>query len=57
MAIETVPIQLPSSADPSKFTEFGREVRRLNPGALTSEQFVEIEQLLYKVRFSLLVCM
>ena len=50
MAIELAPLPLPPSADASKFTEFGREVKGVNPGTLTPEQFKEIEQLLYKVR-------
>jgi hypothetical protein len=50
MAIETVPLPLPPTADPSKFVDFGREVRGVHPGRLTDEQFKEIEQLLYKVR-------
>lgn len=50
MAIETAPLPLPPSADASKFTEFGREVKGVNPGTLSPEQFAEIENLLYKVR-------
>ena len=49
MAIELAPLPLPPSADPSKFSEFGREVKGINPGTLTPEQFKEIEELLYKV--------
>ena len=49
MAIETVPLPLPPTADPSKFNNFGREVRGVHPGRLTDEEFKEIEQLLYKV--------
>jgi hypothetical protein len=49
MAIEAVPLPLPSTADPSKFKDFGREVRGVHPGRLTDEEFKEIEQLLYKV--------
>ena len=52
MAIETVPLPLPPTADPSKFKDFGREVRGVHPGRLTDEEFKEIEQLLYKVRMS-----
>ncbi|KIP01365.1 hypothetical protein PHLGIDRAFT_20676 [Phlebiopsis gigantea 11061_1 CR5-6] len=48
MAIEVAPLPLPPSADPSKFAEFGREVKGINPGVLTPEQFKEIEELLYK---------
>jgi hypothetical protein len=49
MAIEVAPLPLPPSADPSKFKEFGREVKGIDVGNLTPEQFKEIEQLLYKV--------
>lgn len=49
MTIETVPLPLPPTADPSKFEDFGREVRGVHPGRLTDEEFKEIEQLLYKV--------
>lgn len=49
MAIEVAPLPLPPSADPSKFVDFGREVRGVDPGKLTPEQFKEIEELLYKV--------
>ncbi|TFK24259.1 alpha-ketoglutarate dependent xanthine dioxygenase [Coprinopsis marcescibilis] len=48
MAIEFAALPLPPSADPSKFNDFGREVKGLQPGALTDEQFKEIEQALYK---------
>ncbi|GJE97802.1 TauD/TfdA family dioxygenase [Phanerochaete sordida] len=48
MAIEVAPLPLPPSADPSKFADFGREVKGVSPGTLTPEQFKEIEQLLYK---------
>ena len=50
MAIEVVPLPLPASADPSKFTDFGAEIRGVNPGTLTPEEFKEVEKLLYKVR-------
>lgn len=49
MAIEVLPLPLPPSADPSKFTDFGREVRGIHPGRLTDEEFEKIQQLLYKV--------
>lgn len=48
MAVEVLPLPLPPSADPSKFTGFGKEVKGVHPGNLTPEQFKEIEQLLYK---------
>ena len=50
MTIETVPLTLPPSADPSKFANFGREVIGLDPGNLSSSDFAEIRQLLYKVQ-------
>jgi hypothetical protein len=50
MAIELTPLPLPTSADPSKFTEFGREVKGVNPGNLTAEQFNDVQDALYKVR-------
>ena len=50
MPIQTVPLTLPPSADPSKFTHFGREVIGVDPGNLSPSEFSEIEQLLYKVR-------
>ena len=49
MAIETFPLPLPPIADPSKFKDFGREVKGVHPGRLMDEEFKEIEQLLYKV--------
>ncbi|GAB1524143.1 hypothetical protein RhiTH_007296 [Rhizoctonia solani] len=48
MAIEVLPLPLPPSADASKFKEFGREVKGVDVGNLTPEQFKEIEELLYK---------
>lgn len=48
MAIETVPLTLPKSADPSKFTQLGREVKGVNPATASDEQFKEIQELLYK---------
>ena len=49
MTIELTPLVLPASADPSKFANFGREVKGVNPGTLTPEQFQEIQEALYKV--------
>ncbi|KAG8853921.1 hypothetical protein FRB96_007930 [Tulasnella sp. 330] len=48
MAIEVAPLPLPPSADPTKFVNFGREVKGVNPGSLTPEQFQEIRELLFK---------
>ncbi|KAI0313221.1 taurine catabolism dioxygenase [Amylostereum chailletii] len=48
MAIELTPLPLPPSADASKFADFGREVKGVNPGNLTAEQTKEIQELLYK---------
>ncbi|KAI9463304.1 hypothetical protein BJY52DRAFT_1115800 [Lactarius psammicola] len=47
MPIQTVPLTLPPSADPSKFTLFGREVIGVDPGNLSPAEFAEIERLLY----------
>ena len=49
MTIELTPLVLPASADASKFADFGREVKGVDPGTLTSEQFQEIQEALYKV--------
>ena len=49
MTIEFAPLALPASADASKFVDFGREVKGVDPGTLTSEQFQEIQEALYKV--------
>ncbi|KIM88879.1 hypothetical protein PILCRDRAFT_61811 [Piloderma croceum F 1598] len=48
MAIELTPLPLPASADASKFADFGREVKGVHPGTLTPEQFIEIQDALYK---------
>ncbi|KAH9932424.1 Clavaminate synthase-like protein [Amylocystis lapponica] len=48
MAVEIAHLPLPPSADASMFAEFGKEVKGVNPGTLTPDQFKEIEQLLYK---------
>ncbi|KAF8492806.1 Clavaminate synthase-like protein [Russula emetica] len=48
MSIETVPLTLPPSADPSKFSNFGRQVIGVDPGNLSPSDFAEIQQLLYK---------
>ena len=50
MAIELIPLPLPASVDASRFTDFGREVKGVNPGALTPEEFKEVQDALYKVR-------
>jgi len=50
MAIELAPLTLPASASASRFDpNFGREVKGVNPGSLTPEQFKEIEAALYTV--------
>lgn len=52
MTIEFLPIPLPPSADASKLSEFGREVRGFDPGKdWTEDEFREIEEGLYKVCF------
>ncbi|EJC98795.1 Clavaminate synthase-like protein [Fomitiporia mediterranea MF3/22] len=49
MAIEIDPLPLPDSVDPKRFSpDFGREVKGVNPGQLTDQQFKEISDLLYK---------
>ncbi|PCH34415.1 Clavaminate synthase-like protein [Wolfiporia cocos MD-104 SS10] len=48
MSIEVVPLPLPPTADATRLANFGREVRGVDLGALTPEQFREIEELLYK---------
>ncbi|KAH9020427.1 Clavaminate synthase-like protein [Lactarius hengduanensis] len=53
MPIQTVPLTLPSSADPTKFTQFGREVIGVDPGNLSPAEFAEIEQLLYTQQYAL----
>lgn len=50
MAIELIPLPLPATADASKFADFGREVKGVNPGTLKAEEFAEIREALYKVR-------
>ena len=52
MAVEIVPLPLPASADPSAFHDFGREVKGVDAGNLTPEQFAEVEEALYKASFS-----
>lgn len=49
MAIETVALPLPASADASKFADFGREVKGVKLGSLSEEELKEIQELLYKV--------
>ncbi|KAJ3865726.1 hypothetical protein EV359DRAFT_38166 [Lentinula novae-zelandiae] len=48
MAVEFVPLPLPASADASKFIDFGREVRGVDPGSLSPELFEQIKDALYK---------
>lgn len=52
VSVETVPLPLPPTLDASRFEWFGREIKGVDPNAIDpeSEQFKEIEQLLYKVR-------
>ena len=49
MPVELVPIPLPASADPNKFTEFGRQVQGVDLSQLTPLEFEVIEQAVYKV--------
>ncbi len=46
MTFRTVPLALPPSADPLKFSNFGRQVIGANPGDLSPSEFSEIQQLL-----------
>ena len=50
MTIQTVPLTLPPSADPSKLADFGREIIGVDPGNISSSEFAEIRKLLYKVQ-------
>jgi hypothetical protein len=50
MAIEVTPLSLPSSADPTKFSDFGRVVKGVDLNQLTGEEFKRVSDLLYKVR-------
>ena len=49
MAIELEALPLPASADPTKFADFGREVKGVNPGTLSPEEFEQVKDALYKV--------
>jgi xanthine dioxygenase len=55
MAIEPLPLPLPASADVSKFKVFGRQVKGVNPGELTPEEFEEVKKALYTVSMTLAV--
>ena len=55
MAIELTPLPLPTSADSSRFTDFGRQVIGLHPGKLTPEQLTEIQEALYKARHIVII--
>ena len=48
MVIELACLPVSSTADASTLANFGREVKGLNPSALTPEEFEEIQRLLYK---------
>ncbi|KAG6915553.1 hypothetical protein DXG01_010988 [Tephrocybe rancida] len=48
MPIELIPLSLPTSADTSKFVNFGREVCGVNPGSLDPKEFSKVQQALYK---------
>jgi len=53
LMVSLVPLPLPASADPSKFKDFGIEVRGVHPGDLSAEEFKEIEKALYQVKIPL----
>ncbi|KAH7924480.1 Clavaminate synthase-like protein [Leucogyrophana mollusca] len=46
--LELLPIPLPSSADPVKLGDFGREVKNIDPGNFTPEEFEALEKALYQ---------
>ncbi|KAI6015667.1 Clavaminate synthase-like protein [Pisolithus marmoratus] len=48
MTIVLAPLPLPASADPSKFADFGREVKGVEPGNLSPEQFSGVYEALHK---------
>jgi len=48
MAIGLVPLPVPETADPSKFVEFGREVKGIDPGSLSDREFEQVKEALYK---------
>ncbi|KZT21948.1 Clavaminate synthase-like protein [Neolentinus lepideus HHB14362 ss-1] len=48
MTIELLPLPLPPSADPAGFVDFGKEVRGVDIGNLSDEDFENIHSLLYK---------
>ncbi|KAF9444416.1 hypothetical protein P691DRAFT_778261 [Macrolepiota fuliginosa MF-IS2] len=48
MAIELALLPLSASANPSKFSNFGREVEGLHPGKLTPEQLEDHDVLLFR---------
>ena len=49
MTVRTVPLTHTPSADPSKMSNFGREVIGIDPSNLSSSDFAEIQDLLYEV--------
>lgn len=48
MAFALSPLPLPTTADPSRFINFGREVKGVHPGHLSPEEFVQVRDALYK---------
>ena len=49
MAIELLPLPVPSHIDKSKFQTFGRQVKGINPAEFTPEEFEELRKALYTV--------
>lgn len=49
MTVKVESFPLPPTADPDKFSEFGKVVTGVNPAKLSESEFKEIEDLLYKV--------
>ena len=48
--ITCVPLPLPPSTDPFRYSNFGRQVIGFDPGNLTPSDFAEIQDLLHKVQ-------
>ncbi|KAJ6561518.1 Clavaminate synthase-like protein [Mycena vulgaris] len=48
MAIDLSPLPLPETADASRFADFGREVKGINPGALSTQELEQLKEALYK---------
>jgi hypothetical protein len=49
MSMELLPLPLPTSASPRR--AFGQEIKGVQPGRLSPEEFRAVEEALYKVEF------